>query len=148
MYHAWPCVTMVEWLLQRAVQIFWAIIANVMRIQCVKSEEWFLNVNSDCLIVTSDCVIVTKAEALELCPQMSIACMDIEKRYDCSTKMRDCTTIIFPRHSSTTAKFDFSFDILGWFSRWRYWQDSTECSDGSLRPTGSVLWILQQEVPR
>lgn len=84
----------------------------------VKSD--FVNVNSDCLIVTGDCVIVTKAKALELCAHMSITCMDIEKRYDCSTKMRGSTTIIFPRQSSTTAKFDFFFDILGWFSRWRY----------------------------
>ena len=123
MYHAWPRVTMVEWLLQGTVQIFWGIIstgcANIMRIQSVKSD--FVNVNSDCLIVTGDCVIVTKAKALELCAHMSITCMDMEKRYDCSTKMRgSTTTIIFPRHSSTTAKFDFSFDVLGWFSCWRY----------------------------
>lgn len=84
----------------------------------VKSD--FVNVNSDSLIVTGDCVIVTKAKALELCAHMSITRMDIEKRYDCSTKMRGSTTIIFPRHSSTTAKFDFFFDNLGWFSRWRY----------------------------
>lgn len=146
MYHAWPRVTMVEWLLQGTLQKFWGFIFELgAQILCaysvwrVKSD--FVNVNSDCLIVTGDCVIVTKAKALELCAHMSITCMDIEKRYDCSTKMRGSTTI-------TTAKFDFSFDILGWFSRWRYWQDSTECFDGSLRPTGSVLWILQREVPR
>lgn len=113
---------MVEWLLQAIVQVFWGIIStgcvNIMRIQCVKSG--FVNVNSDCRIVTGDCVIVTKAKALELCAHMSITCMDMEKRYNCSTKMRGSTTIIFPTLSSTTAKFDFSFDILGWFSRWRY----------------------------
>ena len=57
----------------------------------VKSD--FVNVNSDCLIVTGDCVIVTKAKALELCAHMSITCMDIEKRYDCCTKMRGSTTL-------------------------------------------------------